>query len=117
MVGRKWKREKTVGFYTDVKKDMFVNLKIKLKEFGDTLSRTDYFIAAIGFALEWFTKYEKVLEDSGKEITICRMLEDIRQFTINHKMDELVGSDMPEVRTCQTLRNVPLVVREQFCTI
>ena len=95
MVGRKWKRE-TVGFYTDVKKDMFVNLKITLKEFGDTLSKTDYFIAAIGFALEWFTKYEKVLEDSGKEVTICRMLEDIRQFTINHKMDELVGSGMPK---------------------
>ena len=95
MVGRKWKRE-TIGFYTDVKKDMFTNLKAKLKEFSDTLNKTDYFIAAIGFALEWFTKYEKVLEDSGKEVTICRMLEDIRQFTINHKMEELIGSDMPE---------------------
>ena len=95
MVGCKWKREH-VGFYTDVKKDMFVNLKSKLKEFSDTLNKTDYFIAAIGFALEWFTKYEKVLEDSGKEVTICRMLEDIRQFTINHKMEELIGSDMPE---------------------
>ena len=95
MVGRKWKRE-TIGFYTDVKKDMFTNLKAKLKEFSDTLNKTDYFIAAIGFALEWFTKYEKVLEDSGKEVTICRMLEDIRQFTINYKMEELVGSNMPE---------------------
>ena len=95
MVGRKWKRE-NVGFYTDVKNDMFANLKIKLKEFSDTLNKTDYFIAAIGFALEWFTKYEKVLEDSGKEVTICRMLEDIRQFTINYKMEELVGSNMPE---------------------
>ena len=95
MVGRKWNRKKT-GFYTEIKKDMFNSLKIKLKEFGDMLNKTDYFIAAIGFALEWFTKYEKVLEDSGKEVTICRMLEDIRQFTINYKMEELVGSNMPE---------------------
>ena len=95
MVGRKWERE-NVGFYTDVKKDMLTNLKSKLKEFGDTLNKTDYFLAAIGFALEWFTKYEKVIEDSGKEVTICRMLEDIRQFTINYKMEELVGSNMPE---------------------
>ena len=75
---------------------MLTNLKSKLKEFGDTLNKTDYFLAAIGFALEWFTKYEKVIEDSGKEVTICRMLEDIRQFTINYKMEELVGSNMPE---------------------
>ena len=95
MVGSKWKREE-VGFYTGVKKDMFANLKVKLKEFSDTLNRTDYFIAAIGFALEWFTKYEKVVEDSGKEVTICRMLNDIRQFTINHKMEELIGSNVTE---------------------
>ena len=95
MVGRKWDRE-NVGFYTDVKKDMFNSLKIKLKEFGGTLNKTDYFIAAIGFALEWFTKYEKVLEDSGKEVTICRMLEDIRKFTIDYKMEELVGSKLAE---------------------
>ena len=95
MVGRKWERE-NVGFYTDVKKDMFDNLKIKLQEFSGTLNKTDYFIAAIGFALEWFTKYEKVLEDSGKEVTICRMLEDIRKFTIDYKMEELVGSKLTE---------------------
>ena len=95
MVGRKWERE-NVGFYTDVKTDMFDNLKIKLQEFGGTLNKTDYFIAAIGFALEWFTKYEKVLEDSGNEVTICRMLEDIRKFTIDYKMEELVGSKLTE---------------------
>ena len=95
MVGRKWERE-SVGFYTDVKKDMFANLKVKLKEFSDTLNRTDYFIAAIGFALKWFTKYERVLEDSGNEVTICRMLSDIRQFTINYKMEELIGSNVTE---------------------
>ena len=95
MVGRKWKRE-GIGFYTDVKRDMFANLKVKLKEFGSTLNKTDYFIAAIGFALEWFTKYGKVLEDSGKEITTCRMLEDIRQFTIDYKMEEMVGSKIAE---------------------
>ena len=95
MVGRKWKRE-SVGFYNDVKKDMFANLKTKLEEFSDTLNKTDYFIAAIGFALEWFTKYERVLEDSGKEVTVCRMLEDIRKFTIDHKMEELVGSKITE---------------------
>ena len=95
MVGRKWERE-NIGFYTDVKTDMFNNLKIKLQEFGGTLNKTDYFIAAIGFALEWFTKYEKVLEDSGNEVTICRMLEDIRKFTIDYKMEELVGSKLAE---------------------
>ena len=95
MVGRKWDRER-VGFYNDVKRDMFANLKVKLKEFSDTLNKTDYFIAAIGFALEWFTKYERVLEDSGKEVTICRMLEDIRKFTIDYKMEELVGSKITE---------------------
>ena len=95
MVGRKWKRE-NVGFYNDVKKDMFANLKSKLEEFSDTLNKNDYFIAAIGFALEWFTKYERVIEDSGKEITTCSMLADIRKFTIDYKMEELVGSKIAE---------------------
>ena len=91
MVARKWERE-PVGFYTNVKKDMFKHLASKLGEFGAELSRVDYFIAAIGFALEWFTKYNKVVEDSGKEVTICTMLKDIRQFTIEHKMQELLGT-------------------------
>ena len=95
MVGCKWDRE-GVGFYTNVKRDMFTNLKVKLKEFGGTLNKTDYFIAAIGFALEWFTKYERVLDDSGKEITTCSMLADIRQFTIDYKMEEMVGSKLAE---------------------
>ena len=91
MVGRKWKREKT-GFYTDVKREMFANLGNKLDEFGGEMSRTDYFISAIGFALEWFTKYDEVTDDSGGEISICRMLEDIRQFTIEHKMQQILDA-------------------------
>ena len=91
MVGRKWKREKT-GFYVDVKREMFSNLEKKLNEFGNEMSRTDYFISAIGFALNWFTKYDEVMDDSGSEISVCRMLEDIRQFTIEHKMQQILDA-------------------------
>ena len=91
MVGRKWKRGKT-GFYTDVKREMFANLGNKLDEFGGEMSRTDYFISAIGFALEWFTKYDEVVDDSGDAISVCRMLEDIRQFTIEHKMQQILDA-------------------------
>ena len=95
MVGRKWQREE-LGLYSSVKTEMTNNLKIKLKEFTNTLNKTDYLIAAIGFALEYFTKYESVIKDSGEEVTVCEMLADIRKFTINHKMEELTNSKITE---------------------
>ena len=93
MVAQKWRREHT-GFYTDIKKAMFADLEEKLPKFADTISRNDYFIAAIGFALKWFTRYDTVIEDSGDEITTYRMLEDIRQFTIQYKMQEILRDDI-----------------------
>lgn len=93
MVAQKWRRD-DVGFYTDIKKAMFADLKKKLPAFADSINRNDYFIAAIGFALKWFTRYDAVIEDSGNKVTTYRMLEDIRQFTIQYKMQEILKDDV-----------------------
>ena len=93
MVAQKWRRD-DVGFYTDIKKAMFADLEKKLPAFGNSINRNDYFIAAIGFALKWFTRYDTVIEDSGDKVTTYRMLEDIRQFTIQYKMQEILKDDV-----------------------
>ena len=92
MVGRKRiKRES--GIYSTVSNEMFSALDLKLGEFDGTLGRTDYMIAAIGYALEWCTKYERLIRVSGEEVKVCDMLEDIRKFVMERILKNILGSE------------------------
>lgn len=92
MVGRKHAKHKS-GIYSTVSREMFGALDLKLGEFDGTLGRTDYMIAAIGYALEWCTKYERLMRVSGEEVTVCDMLEDIRKFVMKRILKNILGSE------------------------
>jgi adenine-specific DNA methylase len=90
IVVRKMNRE-TTGFYNDVKSDLEENLKIKLEGlWQEGIGGADYFIAAIGSAIEVFGKYEKVMDYEGNTIRADRLLEDVRKIATDYAVNNIL---------------------------
>jgi putative DNA methylase len=78
IVCRKMTRKPT-GIYSEVKEALIKHLDLKLdKLWGEGIGAADFFIAAIGSAIEVFGKYEKVIDFEGTAVRADRLLEDIR---------------------------------------
>lgn len=90
IVARKMKREAT-GFYTDVKEELKKYLKLKLDRlWQEGIGGADFFIAAIGSAIEVFGKYEKVMDYEGNIIRADRMLDDVRQIATDYAVHQIL---------------------------
>ena len=85
------KREST-GFYNEVKEEMTANISIlnlhRLWEEG--LGGSDFFIAAIGSAIEVFGKYEKVMDFEGEIIRADRLLDDVREIATDYAVRQIL---------------------------
>lgn len=90
IVTRKMKRAPTV-FYNKVKEEMTKHLNEKLHSlWEDGLSGADFFIAAIGSAIEIFGKYEKVMDFNGNTIRADRFLDDVRNIATDYAVREIL---------------------------
>ena len=90
IVARKMEREST-GFYNEVKDELKTHLNAKLyRLWEEGLSGADFFIAAIGSAIEVFGKYEQVMNYDGKIIRADRMLDDIREITTDYAVRQIL---------------------------
>ena len=54
------------------------------------LSGADFFIAAIGSAVEVFGKYEKVIDFEGEIIRADRLLDDVREIATNYAVKQIL---------------------------
>ncbi len=89
---RKMAREPT-GFYNDIKTEMATYLNKKLHRlWREGLSGADFFIAAIGAAIEVFGKYEKVMDFEGEVIRADRLLEDVRTITTDYAVHQILDN-------------------------
>ena len=91
IVTRKMKREPT-GFYNDVKDELKRYLDEKLEQLwveGD-IDGADFFIAAIGSAIEVFGKYEKVMDYEGNVIRADRLLSDVRKIVTDYAAHQIL---------------------------
>ena len=78
MVARKWEREPAAEWRT-VKPEFREHVCTLLdKLLKANITGSDFYIAAIGSALEIFGKYEEIRRTNGKPITIRDMLDNIR---------------------------------------
>jgi len=78
IVCRKMVRVPT-GFYNEVKEALTKHLNQKLERlWAEGVSGADFFIAAIGSAIEVFGKYERVIDFEGNTVRADRLLEDVR---------------------------------------
>ena len=90
IVARKMAREPT-GFYNEVKAEMTAHLNAKLHRLWEEgLGGADFFIAAIGSAIEVFGKYEKVMDLEGEIIRADRLLDDVREIATDYAVRQIL---------------------------
>ena len=90
IVARKMEREPT-GFYNEVKAEMTTHLNAKLHRLWEEgLGGADFFIAAIGSAIEVFGKYERVMDLEGEIIRADRLLDDVREIATDYAVRQIL---------------------------
>jgi len=90
IVARKMQRQPT-GFYNEVQEELKQHLNKKLDRlWQEGIGGADFFIAAIGSAIEVFGKYEKVMDYEGTTIRADRMLEDVRRIATDYAVRQIL---------------------------
>ena len=90
IVARKMERQPT-GFYNEVKAKITRHLNAKLHRLWEEgLGGADFFIAAIGSAIEVFGKYEKVMDFEGEIIRADRLLDDVREIATDYAVRQIL---------------------------
>ena len=90
IVARKMQRQPT-GFYNEIKENLKQHLNDKLNRLWDEgVSGADFFIAAIGSAIEVFGKYEKVIDYEGNVVRADRLLDDVRDIATDYAVRQIL---------------------------
>ena len=90
IVARKMTRQPT-GFYNNVQEELKQHLNKKLERLWEEgVSGADFFIAAIGSAIEVFGKYEKVMDYEGNIVRADRMLDDVRLIATDYAVHQIL---------------------------
>ncbi|MFH0774786.1 MAG: DUF1156 domain-containing protein [bacterium] len=90
IIARKMSRQPT-GFYIEVKEELKQHLDQKLHRLWEEgIGGADFFIAAIGSAIEVFGKYEKVMDYEGNIVRANRMLEDVRRIATDYAVRQIL---------------------------
>jgi adenine-specific DNA methylase len=90
IVARKMNRSAT-GFYNEVKEELESYLEHRLQRLWDEgVAGADFFIAAIGSAIEVFGKYGKVIDYAGKAVRADRLLNDVRRIATDYAVRQIL---------------------------
>lgn len=90
IVARKMPRQPT-GFYNDVRAELTQHLDAKLHRLWEEgIGGGDFFIAAIGSAIEVFGKYEQVMDFEGNIVRADRLLEEVRVIATNYAVKQIL---------------------------
>jgi len=90
IVARKIKRQPT-GFYNEVKEELKKNMDAKLQRLWEEgIGGADFFIAAIGSAIEVFGKYEKVMDYEGNVVRADGLLLDVRKIATDYAVHQIL---------------------------
>jgi len=89
-VCRKMEREET-GWLNEVKEEIKKHIYRKLEKLWEEgVSGADYFIVAIGSAIEIFGKYKKVMDYEGNEIRADKLLEYVREIVTDYAVKQIL---------------------------
>ncbi len=90
IVARKLARQPT-GFYNEVREELHRHLNAKLQRLWEEgIGGADFFIAAIGSAIEVFGKYEQVLDYEGKVVRADRLLDEVRTIATDYAVRQIL---------------------------
>lgn len=98
IVCRKRKSEEE-GYFNEVKEELKQKIKFKLDQFWlQEIRGADFFISAIGPAVEVFGKYKKVMKLSGEEVTVAELLDLVREIVTDYSLHQILkGKHMGNV--------------------
>ena len=93
IIARKMPRQPT-GFYNDVRGELTQHLDTKLHRLWEEgIGGGDFFIAAIGSAIEIFGKYEQVMDFEGNIVRADRLLEEVRALATNYAVKQILHDE------------------------
>lgn len=96
IVARKMERQ-PIGFYNQVKEELKQHLNRKLDRlWKEGFGGADFFISAIGSAIEVFGRYEKVMDYEGNIIRAERILEDVRKIVTDYAVHQILHNGFSE---------------------
>lgn len=94
LVVRKMDREET-GWLNDVKDEIRKYIFAKLEKLWvEGVSGADYYIAAIGSAIEIFGKYKKIMDYEGNIIRADKLLDYVREIVTDYAVQQILHSDI-----------------------
>jgi adenine-specific DNA methylase len=92
MVCRKRTESKT-AYFNEIKPQIEARIKEKLDQFwNEGIGGSDFFISAIGPAMEVFGKYESVEKLSGEKVTAAELLEFVRKSVSEYALAKILKS-------------------------
>jgi putative DNA methylase len=90
IVARKMVRQPT-GFYNEVRDELRRYLDSKLHRLWEEgIGGADFFIAAIGSAIEVFGRYEQVLDYEGNIVRADRLLDEVRTIATDYAVRQIL---------------------------
>jgi len=90
MVCRKRAEEK-VAYFNEIRDEIEKRVKEKLEQFWQQgISGADFFVSAIGPAVEVFGKYSKVEKLSGEEVSVQELLEYVRKVVSEFALERVL---------------------------
>lgn len=92
MVCRKRTESKT-AYFNEIKPQIEARIKEKLDQFwNEGIGGSDFFISAIGPAMEVFGKYESVEKLSGEKVTASELLDFVRKSVSEYALTKILKS-------------------------
>ncbi|MEM3393912.1 MAG: DNA methylase, partial [Candidatus Methanomethylicia archaeon] len=90
IVCRKIQKEK-IGWLADVKDEIKNHIYQKLEQlWKEGIAGADFFIAAIGSAIEIFGKYQKVMDYEGNIIKADKLIEFVREIVTDYAVRQII---------------------------
>ena len=90
MVCRK-RREEKVAYFNEIKEAIEQRIRDKLEQFWEQgISGADFFVSAIGPAVEVFGQYSKVEKLSGEEVSVKELLEYVRKVVSEFALERVL---------------------------
>lgn len=98
-VCRKMERIET-GWLNEVKEEIKNHIQSRLDQLWEEgISGADYFIAAIGSAIEIFGKYKKVIDYEGNAIGADKLLEYVREIVTDYAVKKILHNGIAGLLT------------------
>ena len=97
LVCRKRSTNARVGYYSNFKTEMQEQITKRLRYFWDAgIQGPDFVWAAIGPALEYYSRYKEVRQQTGEPFTVSQFLTEVRRIVTDFALGQILGGASTE---------------------